>query len=207
MGDSQYKSSLGAQIITMPEVTDETLVTEAQAGDEQAFAQIFARHRRRVTRIVGRFFRRPERVEELVQDVFTKLYFALDYFATQKGKTFANWLTSIAINACYDELRRLQRRPESRLSDISPTERDWLQTQLTNGESDNQAETELIAKDLAAKLLQHLSAEDKLILTLLEVEGLTVNEIAEMFNWSVSKVKMRAYRARLALREILKNML
>src|SRR2546430_8836510 len=64
-------------------------------------------------------------------------------------------------------------------------------------------ENALVSRDLAVKLLARLSAEDRLILTLLDVEGYSVAEIAEMTNWSLSKVKVRAHRARAHLRRIL----
>jgi len=66
-------------------------------------------------------------------------------------------------------------------------------------------ETALISRDLALKLLTRLSAEDQLVLTLLDVEGFSVAEIAEMTNWSISKVKVRAHRARAHLRRVLRK--
>ena len=68
-------------------------------------------------------------------------------------------------------------------------------------------ETQLVSRDLATKLLARLSAEDRLVLTLLDVEGFSVAEIAEMTNWSISKVKVRAHRARANLRRVLQRYL
>ncbi|MBI4854466.1 MAG: sigma-70 family RNA polymerase sigma factor [Acidobacteria bacterium] len=186
--------------------TDESLIATLSSGNEEAFNEIFERYRFWVARIVGRFFRRPERVEEIVQEVFTKLYFTSNYFSPQPGKTFANWLSSITINFCYDELRRLKRRPEQSISDLTQEEVFWLKEKLTAKESSS-AETQVIFSDLATKLLSQLSPEDRLVLTLLDVEELSVNEIAKVTGWSVSKVKIRAYRARLSLRSLLKNFL
>jgi RNA polymerase sigma-70 factor (ECF subfamily) len=184
--------------------TDETLVATLSNGDEEAFKEIFERYRFWVARIAGRFFRRPERVEEIVQEVFTKLYFTSSYFSPQPGKTFANWLSSITINFCYDELRKLKRRPEESMSELSQNEELWLKEKLTSKETSS-IENKVIVSDLATKLLSQLSPEDRLVLTLLDVEELSVNEISQITGWSVSKVKVRAYRARLALRAILKQ--
>ena len=63
----------------------------------------------------------------------------------------------------------------------------------------------MISRDLVNKLLGRLSPEDRLALTLLEVEELSVKEIAEITDWSIAKVKVRAHRARLALRRVLKD--
>jgi RNA polymerase sigma-70 factor (ECF subfamily) len=183
------------------EVADETLAEAARGGDHAAFDQIFERHRRRVARLAGRFFNRPERVEEMLQEVFTKVYFSLDAYSADRGHSFAAWLTRVTINACYDELRRARRRPEGSISDITTEEAEWLNVQV-QGKQRN-AESALISRDLANKLLARLSAEDRVVLTLLEAEELTVAEIAVVMGWKISKVKVRAHRARHSLRKVL----
>ena len=182
-------------------MADETLAEAARAGDVQAFEEIFERHRRRVARLAGRFFNRPERVEEILQEVFIKVYFNLDAYSPDRGHSFGAWLSRVTINACYDELRRERRRPESSMSDISADELDWLNVQLQGKRSN--AESELISRDLANKLLARLSSEDRLVLTLLDAEELTVAEIAVVMGWKISKVKVRAHRARHSLRKVL----
>lgn len=182
-------------------VADETLAEAARTGDDQAFEEIFERHRRRVARLAGRFFNRPERVEEILQEVFTKVYFNLDAYSPDRGHSFAAWLSRVTINACYDELRRARRRPESSISDITADEADWLNVQLQGKRSN--AESAIISRDLANKLLSRLSSEDRLVLTLLDAEELTVAEIAVLMGWKISKVKVRAHRARHSLRKVL----
>jgi len=189
------------------EATDESLVESACTGNERAFERLFERHRLRVARIVGRFFNRRERVEEIVQEIFTKLYFSLRTYSREQGKSFSSWLSSIAINSCYDELRRARRRPESSISEITRDEAAWLNTRLQDEKSFVSAETAVISRDLAEKLLARLDPDDRLILTLLDAEDLSVNEIAGLTGWSVSKVKVRAHRARAALRSVLSQYL
>ena len=183
--------------------TDESLISSIRAGDEAAFEQLFNRHRRRIARLIGRFFNRPERVEEIIQDVFTKIYFALDDYSPDRGAGFAAWLSRVAINACYDELRRARRRPESSISDITDDEAAWLNAQLRAEATGGNAEQTAVSRDLANKLLARLSADDRLVLTLLDAEDMPVAEIAEITGWSASKVKVRAHRARIALRRVL----
>ncbi|HEV8484788.1 MAG TPA: sigma-70 family RNA polymerase sigma factor [Blastocatellia bacterium] len=185
------------------EVTDEYLARAASGGDEAAFELIFERHRRRVAGVVGRFFNRPERIEELVQDTFTKLYFALGDYSPMRGASFSTWLSRIAINACYDELRKIKRRPETVIGSVSDTEILWLKTRLRSGTVAGDAESNAIARDLAEKLLARLSLDDRLVLTLLDAEETSVIEIAKLMAWSVSKVKVRAHRARATLRKVL----
>ena len=187
------------------DVTDDTLVAAALAGDEDAFGKLFERHRRQVARIAGRFFSHVEQIEEIIQDSFTKAYFALSTYHGTHAASFKAWLGQITVNSCYDQLRRTQRRPPQSFIDITESESHELGTQLRASGASADVERATISRDLAAKLLSRLRAEDRLVLTLLEVEGFSVAEIAEMTGWSISKVKVRAHRARAHLRRILQN--
>ena len=184
-------------------LTDEALVESIRAGGDDSFEELFMRHRRRVARIIGRFFNRPERVDEIIQDVFAKVYFALGDYSADRGKSFSAWLSRVTINTCYDELRRARSRPESSISEITDDETLWLNTRLSSEDARADAESATISRDLATKLLARLSAEDRLVLTLLDAEDVSVAEIATLTGWKVSKVKVRAYRARHALRRVL----
>src|SRR5207253_8856477 len=187
------------------DVTDDTLVAAALAGDEDAFGKLFERHRRQVARIAGRFFSQVEQIEEIIQDSFTKAYFALSTYHGTHAASFKAWLSQIAINCCYDQLRRARRRPEQGFGDIEESEAQEFAAQLRSPPRD--VETELVSRDLAVKLLSRLNADDRLVLTLLDVEGFSVAEIAEATNWSISKVKVRAHRARAHLRRIMQRYL
>jgi RNA polymerase sigma-70 factor (ECF subfamily) len=187
------------------EPSDVELVARVRAGDESAFEELFNHHRRRVSLIASRFFRQREQIEEIVQESFTKAYFALKDFSNQQETSFASWIARIAFNACYDELRRMKRRPESAMSNVSEEEAGWLKEQARSGGAGEDIESTTIARDLAGKLLSRLSPEDRMVLVMLDVEGLSVSEIAESTRWSASKVKVRAHRARASLRRVLKR--
>src|ERR671916_111391 len=112
------------------DVSEVELVSRAGAGDADAFEELFNRHRRRVSLIAGRFFRQREQIEEIVQESFMKAYFALPDFTNQQENSFASWIARIAFNACYDELRRMKRRPESASGEVSEEEALWVKAQL-----------------------------------------------------------------------------
>jgi RNA polymerase sigma-70 factor (ECF subfamily) len=185
--------------------SDAELAARAREGDEAAFEELFRRHRRRVALIAARFFRRREQIEEVVQESFTKAFFALAEFANGRDASFAAWLARIAFNASYDELRRQKRRPESALEELTEEESATLAGRLRGVGAD--AESRAVSRDLAAKLLARLSPEDRLVLVMLDVEGLSVAEIASLMNWTGSKVKVRAHRARAHLRRVLERFL
>jgi RNA polymerase sigma-70 factor (ECF subfamily) len=183
--------------------TDAELVARVRDGDDGAFEELFNRHRRRVSLIAGRFFRQREQIEEIVQESFTKAFFALPEFSNQQEASFGAWVARITFNACHDELRRNKRRPESAMSNVSEEEAAWLKEQLSDESAGADIESATASKDLAAKLLSRLSPEDRLVLVMLDVEGMSVSEIAESTAWSASKVKVRAHRARASLRRVL----
>jgi RNA polymerase sigma-70 factor, ECF subfamily len=189
----------------LEEPTDDALVSAASAGNEAAFEQLFERHRRQAARIAGRFFPQREQIEEVIQDSFTKVYLALGSYHGTHAASFKAWLTQIVINSCYDQLRRARRRPEQSLSELEESEGHELAAQVHSAGSD--VESALVSRDLAVKLLARISPEDRLVLTLLDVEGFSVAEIAEMMSWSISKVKVRAHRARAHLRRVLRRFL
>ncbi|HEX8502190.1 MAG TPA: sigma-70 family RNA polymerase sigma factor [Pyrinomonadaceae bacterium] len=187
-----------------PGLPDSELAARARDGDEPAFEELFLRHRRRVALIASRFFRERQQVEEVVQESFAKAFFALGEFTNRRDASFAAWLARISFNACYDELRRQKRRPEGALSELTEEETARLRERL---HSSPDAEGQAVSRDLAAKLLARLSPEDRLVLVMLDVEGLSVAEIASLNGWTQSKVKVRAHRARAHLRRVLERFL
>lgn len=159
------------------------------------------RHNRRVYSIARRFFRTRETVEDIVQETFSKAFFSLKTY--RHGATFDQWLAKIAVNNCYDELRRRKKRSESLITDLSTDEESWLQVKLSQSAFEihlSEGEKD-IAAEISAKLLSGLSPEDRLVLTLLHAENNSVKEISEITGWSEAKVKIRAFRARHAMRK------
>ncbi len=119
------------------------------------------------------------------------------------------WLTRIATNTCLNLIRAAKRRPEFTVSDLTEDENNWLDEKLSEVASElhHSAERNLVAVDLADRLLGALSAEDRLALTMIDGEDASVREVAEMTGWSESKVKVRAFRARRKVREALEKLL
>jgi RNA polymerase sigma-70 factor (ECF subfamily) len=181
---------------------DDVLVAAVRSGDEAAFELLFERHRRSVTRLAYRFFGRREQVEDIVQESFSVAYFALGGYRGGHEKSFIAWLSRITVRTCYTALRQA-RRGESSLSDLTEEEEGLLAEKLRRDGHASDIERAAISRDLAGKLLQRLNPEDQMVLTLLDIADLSVAETAELTGWSAPKVKMRAHRARKALRRLL----
>jgi RNA polymerase sigma-70 factor (ECF subfamily) len=153
-----------------------------------------------VERICQRFFSDSEQVRDLAQETFIHAYGGLSSYRTEIP--FGAWLRAIATNLCYDELRKRRRRPEELVADFSAAESAWvgLVNTATPEQLVEEAEELSEAKTLADKLLATLRPEDRLVLTLQNSEDMSVSEIAAIVGWSEAKVKIRAFRARQALR-------
>lgn len=117
------------------------------------------------------------------------------------------WLTRIATNTCLNMLRSAKRRPELSVADLTDDETTWLEHQSAGSESQRSVEENLIAADLADRVLEVLSAEDQLAVLMIDGEEASVKEVAEATGWSESKVKVRAFRARKKLREAMEKLL
>jgi RNA polymerase sigma-70 factor, ECF subfamily len=159
------------------------------------------RHSPRIFRIAGQFFRRREAVEDAAQETFLKAYTQLGSY--EERGSFEGWLARIATNTCINVLRSAKRRPEYTISELTKDEDDWLEQRLTDVSDPHQssAESRLLAADLAEKLLEQVSPEDRTVLTLMDGNELSVKEVAGMTGWSESNVKVRAMRARQRMRQ------
>lgn len=189
--------------IVRAERTDNQLVELVVAGDEAAFEEIFERHKRLVTMIAARHFRRYEEIEEIVQTAFAKAFTEMHRFRGQYDRSFSSWLVTITSNVCFDVLRKQKRRPERLHCDLSENEVQLLHDLA--GPNSRHAESELANGDLALKLLEQLPANDRSLLEMLYVHELSVAEIAQRQGCSKANVKVRAWRARGALRKILRR--
>jgi len=160
--------------------------------------------------VAHRFFRDRSQAEEAAQETFLKAFARMKSF---EGRgSMEGWLTRIATNTCLNLLRTAKRRPELVTSDLNADEVDWLErkaAEVPQGSSDQSRsiENQVIAADLAERLLANLPAEDRLALTMIDGEGASVNEVAQLTGWSESKVKVRAFRARKKAREVLEKLL
>jgi RNA polymerase sigma-70 factor (ECF subfamily) len=185
---------------------DDELVRRAVAGDNDAFEALVRKHSSRVFSIVGSFFRRRDLVEDVAQEVFAKAYFSLATFTI--GRSFEAWVAKIAVNACYDQLRAQRRRIEQQLPHESQQEDEWLELQMLEVARDRHAshERQRDAAELAERLMSRLDPDDRLVLVLIDRDGYSVKDVAELTGWGQSKVKVRAFRARRTLRAAMKRL-
>jgi len=183
------------------EPTDAELIAAVLAGDSASFEALIVKYQPRVFATARRYARRESEVEDIVQEVFIKAFQKLQGFRGEAP--FEHWLMRLAVRTCYDFLRGHQRNRETAFSELTEPETDWLERFVV--QPDDDAENAEAARQLVDKILSRLSPPARLVITLLEIEGRSVKEIAAMTGWSVPLVKVRAFRARAEMRKILKS--
>jgi RNA polymerase sigma-70 factor (ECF subfamily) len=174
---------------------DETLVAETLAGNHDAFAELVRRHRRRVFHTAARFARDHHQLDDIAQEVFVR---AFRHLAKFRGDApFEHWIARITVSACYDFLRKERRVREQVALDAT-------HLNLRDATGDTAAAARR-ARELLDFGMRRLSPQERLVLTLCEIEERSVREVALLTGWSESKVKVRAFRARQTLKRILEN--
>ena len=185
----------------MDEPPDRELVSRAAAGEPAAFGVLVERWQGRVFRLAHRFFRRHEDAEDVAQEVFLKVWRALGGY--RADAPFEHWLLRVATRTCYDALRR-RRRAETPLAQIADDPGRWLDAALW-GASLEAAEAE-DARRVAADLLDGLRPKDRIVLVLMDLEGMSAADVAAATGSTRAAVKIRALRARRALRRFAQRM-
>lgn len=173
--------------------SDESLVERTLNGSHDAFSALVRRHKQRVIMLVARFSRDKDDLDDISQDVFIKAYENLRSFRGESP--FEHWLVRIAVRTCYDLLRK---RKHERMN--VPLERAHLDVADTIARPDG---PKAQAADLIQWGLSRLKADERLVITLLELEEKSVKEVADWTGWSEANVKVRAFRARQKLKKLL----
>ena len=177
--------------------TDEELVALVVGGAVDWFEELITRYQPRVFGMARKYFRNESDVEDVVQTVFTKTFQKLSSY---KGTApFEHWFMRLSVNTCYDALRRRRNRPEHTISDMLFDDENW-QDRLGNIPSGDDPEGLEQARELVHTVLDQVSDRARIVLTLQELEGRSIREIAGITGWSESLVKVQAFRARKEMR-------
>ncbi|MBI3484016.1 MAG: sigma-70 family RNA polymerase sigma factor [Acidobacteria bacterium] len=191
----------------LPQPKERELIRRAQSGETAAYEELLHAHQQRVFAVVGGILRRREDVEDVVQQVFIKVYVSIRQFDLRS--TFSTWLYKIAVNECYDYLRKKRVRRlvyEADLSEEQVRQLEAFDSGLGAAPPADAAKRAEM-RQLVGRLLDELQEEDRHMLVLKEVEGLSVEEISEALDINVNTVKVRMFRARGRLVDIYRKRL
>lgn len=184
------------------ELTDLDVIGKVRAGDTSQFELLVIKYQPRIFAIARKYARLERDVEDIVQEVFLKAFRRLETFRAESP--FEHWLTRLAVHTCYDFLREHQRNREHAFGEFAPEEANWIENIPDETARDEAGAA--AARALVHRVLEQLSPDARLIITLLEIEDRSIKEISQLTGWSVVLVKVRAFRARAALKKCLARM-
>lgn len=182
--------------------SDGEIIDDILGGNADAFEIILERYGDRILRILKRHLP-VDQIEDVAQEVFIQAYKSLN--ACRQPERFKAWISAIAVRTCYDFWRKRYRSREMTLSALTPEQENWLMRTM----ADDSVEThEMLGKQQEAKeildyALARLSPEDRMVVSLVYLEELSVKEAARLLGWSVANVKVRSFRTRKKLHRLL----
>jgi RNA polymerase sigma-70 factor, ECF subfamily len=182
---------------------DRELVRRAQNGDKEAFEVLVTKHQGRVFAVAGGILRNREDVEDIAQQVFLKAYFSLKRF--DQRSAFTTWLYKITVNECWDLLRKKKVRPLVFESELNEEQAHAYQSTEQSTEYAGDVSDQLETRQQLDRWLDCLDERDRSMLVLKEVQGFTVEEIAEIMGINGNTVKVRLFRARQKIAERLRR--
>jgi len=180
------------------------LISAAQNGDLTAFNRLVLAYQDLIFSLTYRMMGEVDSAEDATQDAFLSAYRNLRSY---RGGSFKAWLMRIATNACYDELRRRQRRPTIPLEPVNEDDEEiesptWI---ADPGESPEQAAERQELNRAIQYCLEGLPPDFRSVVILVDVQGLDYDEAAQAINKPVGTVKSRLARARQRLRDCLQG--
>ena len=186
--------------------SDIEIVRRVTEGDVNLFESLLVKYKDHVLRIVMRHM--PyDKIEETAHDVFVRAYQSLPTF---KGKSnLKQWLSAIAVRTCYDFWRKQYRSKEIPISSLTENHQKWLEEVMSNqsSRSFHEKDSQNEAREVLDWALDRLSAEDRVVLELVYLEGLSGKEAADLLGWSVANVKIRLFRSRKRLKELITRLI
>ena len=177
--------------VTAAASSDADLISAHAAGDPYAFSELVKRHRDRMWAVALRTLRDPEEAADALQEAFISAFRAASSFRAESQVT--TWLHRIVVNACLDRMRRRQTRPTVPLPEAGPGE------PVAPRDAMSDRETSLMVQ----AALMELPEEQRAPIVLVDVEGYSVAETAQMLGIAEGTVKSRCARGRAKLAKVL----
>jgi RNA polymerase sigma-70 factor, ECF subfamily len=177
-------------------LSDGCLIDSAKNGDENSFTTLVTRYKHRVFGLAAHFARDSFELDDICQIVFIKIYEHLGTF--RHDAPFEHWLSRVTVNTCYDVLRKDKRAGRNVALESIPADiRDPAAFDARGPAQD--------AYEIMKRALTKLRPDERIIVTLLELEEQSVRDVAMLTGWSEGNVRIRAHRARQALKKILEG--
>jgi RNA polymerase sigma-70 factor (ECF subfamily) len=185
---------------------DRLLITEHRNGDARAFEKLVCKYQQAIMNLVYHYVGSRSEIEDVAQKIFTKVYFSLPKFDVRRP--FFPWLYRIAINQCYDELRRLRRRRVHSFSELSIEDAAHIEKLISQDRPPLEAEEkEREMYSIFQKVLNQLPEQQKLSIVLRDIEGVSYGKMAEILNCTEQVARLKVFRARNRLKALAEKIL
>ena len=174
--------------------TDTQLINDSLKGNQVALGQLIKKYQNQMYSVCLSILKRPDEAQEAAQDTFIKMHKSLNTF--NSGSKFSSWLYKIAYRTSLDYLRK-------RKKTIDIEEVSFLLENNNDSQEDVMMQSELSQQLL--KAIAHLNPDEAGIIRMFYLEEMTIKELAEITGNSISNVKVKLFRGRKKLGEIIKT--
>ncbi len=180
---------------------DRELVTRCRQGDSLAFEELVKKYQQTILNLAYHYLGYQKDFEDVAQKIFTKIYFSLPKFDTRRP--FFPWLYRIAVNQCYDELRRMRRLKVRTFSELSTEETSSVENLISQNDTSvasDEDRREMFV--LLQKMLDQLPDQQRMAIVLRDIEDLPYSKMAEMLKCTEQAARLKVFRARSRLKTL-----
>lgn len=176
---------------------EQALIQNAQRGDLHAFNRLVVGYQNNVYSLAYRIMGEASAAADVTQEAFI---LAFRRISTYRGGSFKSWLLRITANRCYDELRRVQRKPAVSIEDLPGAEADDGPALPADSDTPEEVVQQRELQDAIQQCINALSPDQRIVLVMSDVEGFSYQEIADEVDANLGTVKSRLSRARASVR-------
>ena len=180
-----------------PSFDMEACIALVRQGDQLASHDLVRRLYPLVLKLVRAHLPRRTSEEDLCQMVFIKIFANIGQYSG--NVPIGHWVSRIAVNTCFNQLKAEKIRPELRWADLSEDEAGVLQA-LNETSGDLHPAESMASREVVGMLLAELNVQDRLVINLLYLDGCSMQEVRQITGWNIALVKVRAFRARQRLK-------
>lgn len=183
-------------------IEDQDLVRRCQRGDESAFEELVRKYQQTLFNLIFHNMGRRGDAEDIAQKVFSKVYFSLPKFDV--NRPFFPWLYRIVVNQCYDEMRRAKRRRSVTFSELNLQDSENIENLIRHEDVlDTPEEERKELHELLYRMLDRLPEKQRNALVLRDLEEVPYEEMAEMLGCTEQAARLKVFRARTHLKEMM----
>ena len=181
---------------------DRELVRRCQKGDDGAFEELVRKYQQTLFNLAYHNMGRRGDVEDVTQKIFTTVYFSLPKF--DNDRPFFPWVYRIAVNQCYDELRRARRRRSLAFSELNLQDSESIERLIRHEDlTEVPVEERQEMYDLLQKMLDRLPEKQRNAIVLRDLEEVPYEKMAELMNCTEQAARLKVFRARMRLRDLM----